>query len=25
VLLAACMHIAKDTARVDKLFQYHER
>ena len=25
VLLATCMHIAEDTAGVDKLFQYHER
>ena len=25
VLLAACVHIAEDTAGADKLFQYHER
>ena len=24
VLLASCMHIAKDTAGADELFEYHE-
>ena len=25
VLFATCVHVAKDTAGADKLFQYHER